>query len=365
MFQKITLCLTLLLLITSCGDNNNAKTVDHTIKCDSLEGITPFCGYKNPEDLVTIPGTDKLLVSEMGAFMTDAPGALSMLDLATGQKESINIEWSLTLENWGDKSCAQPDKALFSPHGIDLITRTDGAIQVLAVNHGGRESVEFFNLVAANNTWQLEWRGCALPPEDPFINDVAALNDGGFLVTHMWNKTQAFEAVVAQLLVGSKVGWVWEWHPESGFNKLPGSVEQMPNGIAVSKDNLTVYINIYMGNKTIKLDRKSGELLGEFEVQQPDNITLDSEGQLWVASHKHNPILQDCNDVEKGPCLLPFEIVKADAETMEAQVILSHHGEPMGYSTVALHHGDHIYMGSAHGDRIAKFKLDVEAATEK
>jgi hypothetical protein len=291
MHQKLIGCLTLLILITSCGDNNSPETVDQGIKCDALEGISPFCGYKNPEDLVNIPGTELLLVSEMGEFMMDAPGALSMLDLASGQKESINIEWQLTLDNWGDVSCAQPDKALFSPHGIDLMTRTDGLIEVLVVNHGGREAVEFFNLIEANNTWQLEWKGCALPPEDPFINDVAALNDGGFLVTHMWNKTQAFEAVVAQLLAGNKVGWVWEWHPEVGFNKLPGSLEQMPNGIAISKDNRHVYINIYMGNKTIKLDRESGQLLGEFEVQQPDNITLDSDGQLWVASHKHNPIL--------------------------------------------------------------------------
>jgi hypothetical protein len=62
---------------------------------------------------------------------------------------------------------------------------------------------------------------------------------------------------------------------------------------------------------------------------------------------------------------LPFEIVKADAETMEAQVVLRHDGEPMGYSTVALHHGDHVYMGSAHGDRIARFKLDADASMKK
>lgn len=161
-----------------------------------------------------------------------------------------------------------------------------------------------------------------------------------------------------QLLAGDKVGWVWAWDPEAGFKKLAGSLEQMPNGIAISKDNRHVYINVYMGNKTIKLDRESGERLGEFAVQQPDNITLDDEGQLWVASHKHNPILENCNDVESGPCLLPFEIVKANAQTMQAEVVLSHDGEPMGYSTVGLHHGGHLYLGSAHGDRIARFTLN-------
>jgi hypothetical protein len=359
MSKKIIACVALLALVSSCGDSKTEDTLlaDQGIQCDEMMDITPFCGYKNPEDLALIPGTEKLLVSEMGEFRTDAPGGLSLLNLTSGKKEDISIEWDLKLDNWGDSSCPQPEKALFSPHGIDLMTRADGEIQVLVVNHGGREAVEFFNLVKAENAWQLEWRGCAMPPEDPFINDVAALNDGGFLVTHMWNKTQAFEAIVAQLLAGDKTGWVWEWHPESGFRKLPGSLEQMPNGIAVSQDNRHVFVNIYMGNKTIKLDRESGELLGEFDVQQPDNITYDDEGQLWVASHQHNPILQTCDDVESGPCLLPFEIVKADADTMESKVVLSHDGKPMGYTTVALHHGDHIYMGSAHGDRIASFKL--------
>ncbi|MBL4681707.1 MAG: SMP-30/gluconolactonase/LRE family protein [Pseudomonadales bacterium] len=232
------------------------------------------------------------------------------------------------------------------------MTRTDGIHQLLVVNHGGREAVEFFALNDSEGSWQLEWKGCALPPEDPFINDVAGLSDGGFLVTHMWNKSQPFEAVVDQILAGVKTGWVWAWDPEAGFSKLAGSEEQMPNGIVVSKDNRSVFVNIYIGNKTIKLDRLSGELLGEFAVQQPDNITLDDHGQLWIASHKHNPIEQNCNNVEFGPCLLPFDIVRADPETMEAEVILSHNGTPMGYSTVALRVGDEIFMGSAHGDRV-------------
>jgi hypothetical protein len=38
-------------------------------------------------------------------------------------------------------------------------------------------------------------------------------------------------------------------------------------------------------------------------------------------------------------------------------VMLSHHGAPTGYSTVALKVADNIYMGSAHGDRIVSFAL--------
>lgn len=359
-------------LISSCSDNNidvsdtdtdtmeRLQPVDtemESISCEPLHGMTPYCGFKNPEDLVIIPGGKKLLVSEMGEFMLDSPGKLSLFDLASGEKESVHINWRNEGEVWGAKDCAPPEADLFSPHGIDLTVRNDGQHQLLVVNHGGREAVEFFALTKPDNQWQLAWKGCARPPGDPFINDVAGLIDGGFLVTHMWDKSQPFERVVERLLAGEHTGWVWEWQKGKGFSKLAGSTELMPNGIVVSEDNQKVFINIYMANKTIKLDRATGQLEGEIKVQQPDNITMDEAGNLWIASHNHDPINQSCTEVKKGPCLLPFEIVKADAGNMSSEVILSHEGSPMGYSTVALKVGDKIFMGSAHGDRIVSYAL--------
>lgn len=60
---------------------------------------------------------------------------------------------------------------------------------------------------------------------------------------------------------------------------------------------------------------------------------------------------------KSGPCLLPFEIVKANAETMAAEVVLSHEGQPMSYSTVALNIRGKIYLGSTHGDCIVSVEL--------
>jgi hypothetical protein len=355
--------LILTLTLTSCS--KNSLTADgklDTLNCDPSHGMTPLCGFTNPEDLVIIADGTKLLVSEMGIFMQDTPGSLSLLDIASGQKQSIKIIWENKGETWGDNLCPQPQTSLFSPHGIDLMTRTDGKEQLLVVNHGGREAVEFFELSQLNKQWQLHWKGCALPPDDPFINDVAGLKDGGFLVTHMWDKNQPYLMLILKYLVGINTGWVWEWQPQGGFNKLAGSSGSGPNGIVVSADNSKIYVNLYGDNKTIKIDRLTGLLEDEFEVQQPDNITLDEEGNLWVASHKHNPITQDCADVVAGPCLLPFEIVKADAKTMQTEVVLSHQGAPTGYSTVALKVGNNIFMGSAHGDRIVSFMLPNEVS---
>jgi hypothetical protein len=355
------LILTLPLTLASCS--KNIETADITsdyLSCSPRDGMTPYCGFTNPEDMVIIADGTKLLVSEMGVFMQDTPGSLSLLDLASGQKQPIKMIWAREGEFWGDNLCPQPQISLFSPHGIDLMTRTDGKEQLLVVNHGGREAVEFFELSQLNNEWQLHWKGCAVPPDDPFINDVAGLNDGGFVVTHMWDKNQAYFMLVLKYLVGINTGWVWEWQTQTGFQKLAGSSGSAPNGIVVSEDNSKIYVNLYGNNKTIKLDRLTGLLEGEFKIRQPDNITLDADDNLWIASHKHTPLPQDCTKVVEGPCLLPFEIVKADAKSMQTEVILSHQGAPTGYSTVALKVGNNIYMGSAHSDRIVSFGLQFE-----
>ncbi|MBT3425103.1 MAG: hypothetical protein HOL98_03895 [Gammaproteobacteria bacterium] len=362
--MRITYCnfslLFCVLLVAGCQDSSTEHDEDQAgsneiTACRAVDGITPICGFKNPEDLVQLPGTQQLLVSEMGAFMTDAPGKLLIYDIAAAQQLDLPIEWSAGEEVWGDSACTAPEPDLFSPHGIDLSLKGN-RLQLLVVNHGGREAVEFFEVIAADEDWTLQWMGCALPPGDPFINDVVALSDGGFLVTHMWNKSIAFEEVGRRLLAGEKMGWVWEWQAETGFSFVANSQEVMPNGIAVSKDNKKIFINVYMGNKIIKLDRGSGMVEGTFEIRQPDNVTLDADGMLWIASHQQDPLNDTCT-VEEGPCLLPFQVARVDSQTMLGETVLEHEGAPMGYVTVALKVDNEIYMGSAHGDRIARVSL--------
>lgn len=326
------------------------------IDCTVAAGITPICGYLNPEDLAVIPGGEFLLVSEMGAFMSDRPNTLSMLDIAADVRAPLSIGWAEPAERWGDPECVAPETAKFSPHGIDLITRVDGRHQLLVVNHGD-EQVEFFELTASGEESRVDWMGCAKPGMDAYMNDVAGLADGGFFVTHMWNKSTPFETIVSQLTAGEKIGWVWEWQSATGFTKLPNSDEMMPNGIAVSADNSKLFVNVYMANKTIKVDRLTGAVEGEVSVRSPDNVVIDEDGFLWIASHLNDPVNERCEDGHAGPCLLEFQVVKAHSETMSSEVVLRHKGNPMGYATVALPHQGKLYLGSASGDRLAYVAL--------
>ena len=320
--------------------------------CESMNGMSVYCGFKNPEDLVIVPTGEALIVSEMGQFMRDNPGRLSMLELSSGERQELDIDWTEADQNWGEEQCGKPDIAAFSPHGIDISTRSDGRYQLLVVNHGNREAVEFFEPLKSEGHWSLAWRGCALPPDDSYTNDVAALADGGFVVTHMFLKSMPFEKVIERFTNGENIGWVWEWQQERGFSKLAGSDLVIPNGIAVNSDNSKIFINDYLGNKTVRLDRASGQIDGSVEVLLPDNVTVDEEGYLWVASHQHDVLAENCDAVTTGPCLLPFEVVKVDPVTMQAEVLFAQDGPPIGYATVALKVGGQVFMGSAHGDRV-------------
>src|SRR6185503_17968258 len=94
-------------------------------------------------------------------------------------------------ERWGDATCPGPPSAAFSPHGIDLARRRDGRLALLAVNHGGRESVEFFEVAEPEHP-TVTWRGCAIPPPESFLNEVAILPDGGFVTTHMFARSTSY-----------------------------------------------------------------------------------------------------------------------------------------------------------------------------
>ena len=130
----------------------------------------------------------------------------------------------------------------------------------------------------------------------------------------------------------------------------------MPNGIAASPDGKTLYVNHYMEDRCVRQDATTGAYLGEVEVQQPDNVTVDAEGRIWIAGHNHFFADGSCAEIE-GPCPLPYSVVRADAETMKGGVVFSHEGPPMGFATVALAAGDKLYLGTAKGDRMVSIPL--------
>jgi hypothetical protein len=248
-----------------------------------------------------------------------------------------------------------------SPHGIHLSRRADARLQLLVVNHGGRESVEFFEVADPGSGWGVTWRGCAVAPEGSWLNDVVALPEGGFLATHMLPKRrgalQAVEYLKAAVL-GMETGHALEWRPGQGFRPLPGSETVFPNGIALSADGATLYLNSSIGGKVLRIDRASGRALGSAEVAGPDNSSWAPDGRLLVASFV-GPLWETlaCDGIEQGACPVAFEIVAVDPESLATETLHRGGGPPMGAGTVGVRVGDELFIGSFAGDRILRVGL--------
>lgn len=113
---------------------------------------------------------------------------------------------------------------LAGAHGIHLSRRADGHLQLLVVNHEGREAVEFLELVHSNNAWRALWRGCVENYLGSVLNDVVASPHGGFIAT----ASVEFSALKAdpelnKLLDGRNTGYLVRWQPKVTLEKIAGS----------------------------------------------------------------------------------------------------------------------------------------------
>ena len=74
-------------------------------------------------------------------------GSIAAYEPRTGRLEVLfPVGEFEDVRDWGEPDCAPPAIEQFAPHGIDLEVRPDGALQLLVINHGGRESVEFLRV---------------------------------------------------------------------------------------------------------------------------------------------------------------------------------------------------------------------------
>ncbi len=334
--------------------------------CVPAPGLTPVCGFSNPEDMELLPDGHTLLLSQMGSMDGAIPGSLVMFDTAGGIVTRLPQFTVPSEENWGGTDCRTPPGSAFSPHGIDLVLRPDGRRELFVVNHGGRESVEFFEVLGGPDTWQIVWRGCALPPPGTYMNDVAALPGGEFLVSHMFPRDAwtvgGINLYLLRGMLGFDTGLVLRCTPAGSCSPVPGSAAPFPNGIQVDATGNTLFLDAYLAGEVRKISLADGRLLGTAAIKGPDNSQWTSDGKLLVASQTASAVeMNACFGVRNGACAAAFEIVQLDPDTLQTRTLLSHRGAPMGAATVAQRVGDALYIGSFAGDRIMRADLEPES----
>lgn len=343
------------LLALACGGAS-----EPVLSCAAVGAARPLCGFQNPEDLVALPGGASLLVSEFGGLEGERPGAIARLDLASEARSVLYRagDGGELSPGWGDPACPGAPQS-FSPHGIDLVRRNDGALALLVVNHAERESIDLFEVL--QDGARLAWRGCVVAPERSWLNEVAASPDGGFYASHMLPRrggpAQLYELFRAAVLHRA-TGHVLRWSPGEGFSQVPGSAVVFANGIALSADGATLFLNSSLGDGLRRISLASGEVEARADLPGLDNVAWGSDGRLYAASLIAPPLeVQACNGLESGACPAAFQIVALDPGTLATEVVYRGEGAPMGGGTVGLRVGDELFIGSFAGDRVLRVAL--------
>ncbi len=344
--------------------------------CNAQNSPNSICGLMNPEDLSYLPGREWIIVSQMAARDSEAgmaappsrPGVLLAIRISDVSRQTmfpVATEWPGDdavvglQEGWGDPSCpGAPEADLFQPHGIDVGQHASGADMLAVVNHGGRESVEFFEIISGERP-RIEWRGCVEMPDDVGPNDVALFADGGFVVTKFMPPIEGMGPKAIWNLLKITWGWdtgaVYRWAPGGEVAIVPGSEGSAPNGVAISADETEIFVaqwgeaNVY--RVSLLPEQSSGRREKALLDHHPDNLTWTDDGQLMVAGQGGSMAeILGCGEVQKGGCGLDYGVYLIDPDSLSVQKLFT----GKGAASVALEVGDEIYVGVFSGDQVER-----------
>ncbi|MFL5286701.1 MAG: hypothetical protein ACJ8AW_38440 [Rhodopila sp.] len=325
--------------------------------CGPADGATFICGVTNVEDFAIVPGTSWLIGSDLAA--AGEQGFLYVFDTKSKsvtpvKPDEIAIEQDKTKY---DTCPGAPDWKVFGPHGLDLTG--DGQERTLyAVNHGGRESVEVFKMNLSKGRPSFTWTGCVVAPPHFWPDAVAALPDGGMIVTSLWDPTDPHR--MDKLKNGEPVGALDEWQHGKGWSEVPSSQGMSgPNGVIVSKDGHEVYVALWSGQAVARISRGGGAAKRE-EVKTgflTDNLRWGADDNSIFVGGQTAPVQKviECFESKDVNCTqVTFQIDAMNPKTLKlTQVVKSGSYGVLGAGTGAVQIGNEIWVSTFRGDRVA------------
>lgn len=318
-----------------------------------------ICGVTNVEDFAQVAGTHWVIGSDLAA--AGQQGYLYLFDTRKGTAAAVEPEdIAIHQDKARYADCpGAPDMRVFGPHGLDL-TRGGGQHRTLyAVNHGGRESVEVFAVDLTATKPKFTWTGCVIAPHGFWPDAVAALPDGGLIVTSLWDPTDPQRT--DKLMNGKPVGALDEWHAGKGWSEVPGSAGMSgPNGVIVSPDGHEVYVAIWSGRAVARISRGTGApkrdtvatgILTDNVRWSPDYSRILVGGQDTVVQQ-----VLSCFESSQANCNIPFRIDALDPKTLKlSPIVKSGVYGVLGAGTGAIEVDHQVWVSSFRADRIGIF----------
>lgn len=284
-----------------------------------------------------ISSTDRLAIERNGG--AGVRGELFALKLGDPDAKPEQISAGMPVE--------------FRPHGLSLYQGGTGTGKLFAVNHraDGRHTIERWDVGATGLTY--------LQPElaSPLIgspNDIVAVGPDRFYVTNDGGGSMITRAIdfIFQRGRGNVVYY------DGTAARVVADGFGFANGIAASADGKTVYVADTFKRTLEIFDRdidtaalkKTGSV---FFGTGLDNIDIDAEDVLWIASH---PKLIDlARYLSGGIDIAPSQIIRAVPVTgggREARTVMLDLGTTVPAASVAVRYGDRFLVGTVAGPNV-------------
>lgn len=335
-----------------------------------------ICGFENVEDMVALPGSPWIIGSGIGDSYFQKGGLhLFHRETATGRKLVLDMAEGMKARAPYDACPGPADPEQFSAHGLGLKANADGTYNLYVVNHGGRESIEIFEVTPDARDPQIAWIGCIISPEKSTPNSVAARADGSIVMSASYagdfpvpnfseiakNGMAASAEDMEKAREAMKYGAVFSWSQGRGWAKVPNSALLGNNGIELSADGKWAYVDSWPGASVTHMPLEPG--LGKaHEIKlsfHPDNIRYAYNGKLVATGHTASEQeIGACVMANNPHCAIDYRSAEIDPETYEVTDIFDGKGtRQFGVATIGLRTREALWLGSVRSNCIARVDM--------
>jgi sugar lactone lactonase YvrE len=307
------------------------------------------CGFRNPEDLVQVPGSNWIIGS--GLSVANQPGSGGLILIDGDKKTAARVSLNPAARPKAPfAACPGPlDGQRFSAHGLSILPQGRAKSRLFVVGHGAREAIEVFDVTMSKGSPALEWVGCVPAPAGAQMNSVVGLADGRIVATDFYHAP----FTMGDALQGKNTGAVYLWKPGGAFEKLAGTDLPGPNGVEVSRDRKYLLVAVTGTSSVMRYDladttRAPQVIKTDFRT---DNLRWGPDGKLLLAGPGTDA---SCKPGPGVRCLGTPVVGALDPATMKLTEVYRGPVEPgfQGLSS-ALIVGKVLWLGSYMADRAA------------
>jgi hypothetical protein len=323
----------------------------------------PIKGVINGGDLVVMPGGKWVIASSMAGGGRPS-GAIMLVDATAGTARRLyptgrpaaprpptpapvaSIPGVLVTAPPAPVCPGETPAGLFAPQGLALKTAKGGKATLYAVNHGGRESVEMFDLVGGASP-RLRWTGCVVLPPGASAHSVATGPGDQLFVTNVGAAIDGSTRAAG----GSDV---LAWSAATGWTTVPGSSVPAASGLLASASGRKLYVASWAGGELVELSlAKSGTKRRSVKLSlMPGNIHWSDHATILAAGHRATPeAVKACYSSSQPRCTVRSAVADVDPAAMK---LMCARPVALDFATVAVDVGEEIWLSAARGDTVQR-----------